>query len=98
MIGDAVPLLIRWGDFGLAGMVIGALFITIWLIGKNILIKLFELQREERREWLETFKTITTQADRRQEETNLAIRELSVVVQEMNSRQRRFDRNDDGKG
>lgn len=64
-----------WQNFGLAGMVIGALFLTIWVIGKSIILHLLDLQREERTEWKEAFTAaMEEQAD--------VIRELTKAVNE----------------
>ena len=72
-----------WTSFGLPGMVIGALFLTLWAIGKSILLKILDMQREERKEWREAVVNMTT-------ETNAVIRELTAVVQDMNGRSRKY--------
>jgi hypothetical protein len=69
-----------WQQFGLPGMVIGALFITIWIIGKGIILRLLELQQQERAEWREAF----TEA---MGEHNEVLRELSKAVGELKQTQ-----------
>ena len=70
-----------WGQFGLVGMVIGALFMTIWFIGANIIIKLFNYHQEERKEWLNAFLHANAQADERAKETNIVLRKLTNVIE-----------------
>lgn len=80
-----------WQNFGLAGMVIGALFLTLWATGKSVLIKLLEMHRDERKEWIEAFNAQAKQFDARQAESNEVIRELAAAVNEMNHRRRSSD-------
>jgi 1,2-phenylacetyl-CoA epoxidase PaaB subunit len=65
-----------WQNFGLAGMVIGALFLTIWMVGKSIILHLLNMQREERAEWRECFEK--SMADHTE-----VIRELTQVVHQI---------------
>jgi ABC-type sulfate transport system permease subunit len=69
-----------WQQFGLPGMVIGALFITIWIIGKGIILRLLELQQQERKEWKEAFTTAMG-------EHNDVLRELTKAVGELRATQ-----------
>ena len=80
-----------WQNFGLAGMVIGALFLTLWATGKSVLIKLLEMHRDERKEWIAAFNAQAKQFDARQAESNEVIRELAAAVNEMNQRRRSSD-------
>lgn len=79
-----MPDITPWANFGLPGMVIGALFLTLWAIGKSILLKILDMQREERKEWREAVVAMT-------QETNEVIRGLTSAVQDMNGRSRRHD-------
>jgi hypothetical protein len=81
-----------WQNFGLAGMVIGALFLTLWATGKSVLIKLLEMHRDERKEWIAAFNAQAKQFDARQQESNEVIRELAAAVNDMNSRWRCTER------
>lgn len=67
-----------WQNFGLSGMVIGALFLTIWFFGKNVIIRLLELQKEEREEWRATFNTAMQQHNDVIKELTEAITNLRV--------------------
>ena len=72
----------RFGDYGLAGLVILALFcVVIFLVREH---------RAERQEWLAAYRSQTTMMDNRQGETNDVIRTLSVVIGELNERHRNF--------
>jgi len=48
-----VPLALEWGQFGLGGVVIGALFWLIWTMGKRTDAQL-ERHGKERTEWRES--------------------------------------------
>jgi hypothetical protein len=80
-----------WADFGLTGLVIGALFVTLWATGRSILLRILEMQKDERREWIESFKLVTQQIDLRQQESNEVIRDLTKAVNDMNNRRRLID-------
>jgi len=69
-----------WAGFGLPGMVIGALFLTVWGMGLFIVVKILEMQKEERKEWRETVDKMTE-----------AIREMSKEFQILNNRKRSTD-------
>lgn len=65
-------------DYGLPGLVIVSLFWIIHLIIKQ--------SREERSEWLQTYKTLSKMADERQKETNSVLHNLTAVIERSISR------------
>lgn len=69
-----------WAQFGLAGLVIAALFMLICFLVKE--------HREERKEWIAAYSVQSKVMDDRQKETNGVIRELVAVVKESNIRHR----------
>jgi hypothetical protein len=69
-----------WADFGLSGLVIGALFLTLWKGYGSIVIKVLDLHQTERAGWRASFERVTTQFDARQAETNELLRELAGVL------------------
>jgi len=69
-----------WSQFGLAGLVISALFAFIWFIVKT--------HQAERSEWMSAYKDQSKMADARQAETNDVIRELTGVIRELNASRR----------
>lgn len=69
-----------WADFGLSGLVIGALFLTLWKGYGSIVLKVLELHQTERQEWRMSFERITAQFDARQAETNELLRDLTSVI------------------
>jgi len=76
--------LTNWNQFGLTGMVIGALFMTIWAIGKSVVLRLLEMHRAERTEWMDVIKEINHENDLRHKETNAIIRKLTNVIESFN--------------
>ncbi|UOA08339.1 hypothetical protein [Methylobacter sp. S3L5C] len=69
-----------WGQFGLSGLVIAALFAFIWFLVKE--------HKAERQEWIVAYREQTRLVDDRQVETNNVIRELVSVVRESNAHHR----------
>lgn len=67
-----------WSQFGLAGLVIAALFAFIWF--------LVNTHKAERAEWLESYREHGRRSDERQKETNEVIREISAVTRELMAR------------
>ena len=61
-------------QYGLPGLVIGALFCLI--------IFLVREHRAERKEWIEAYRSGMCMADERQSETNAVIRELVAAVRD----------------
>jgi hypothetical protein len=76
-----------WANYGLSGLVIGALFITIWAIGKQGLLHILDMHREERQEWREMMKNLVEKNDE-------AINKLADAVNSMNNRTRIGDKHD----
>lgn len=66
-----------WSQFGLAGMVIAALFGFVWFLVRT--------HQGERSEWMQAYKDQSRMADDRQAETNDVIRELTAVIRELNA-------------
>lgn len=56
-----------WTEFGISGMVIGALFSGLWYVMKN--------HREERKEWRED-------ANSRQDKTDKVIKDLTKAIKD----------------
>jgi hypothetical protein len=69
-----------WGQYGLSGLVIAALF--------AFLLFLIKEHRAERSEWIQAYKDQSKLMDERQSETNGVIRELASVIRESNARRR----------
>ena len=69
-----------WSEFGLAGLVIAALFAYIWFMMKS--------HQAERSEWMSAYKDQSRMADSRQAETNEVVRELTAVIRELNAGRR----------
>lgn len=67
-----------WSEFGLAGMVIFALFGFIWFLVKT--------HSSERKEWLEAYRDHGRRSDERQAETNDVIREISAVIRVLSAK------------
>lgn len=61
-----------WGQHGLAGLVIFALFLFVYYVTKEA--------RQERREWLIAYKEHSAMHDARQDQTNKIIQELTQVI------------------
>lgn len=72
-----------WNQYGLPGLVIGALFI--------FLVYVIREHKAERAEWLTAYKEMSKMSDIRQSETNLVIRELITVIHQSNNRRREYD-------
>jgi hypothetical protein len=72
-----------WGQFGLSGLVIAALFALVYFLVKE--------HKAERQEWITAYREQSRLADDRQSETNGVIRELSAVIRESNARRRAGD-------
>jgi aspartyl aminopeptidase len=72
-----------WGEFGLSGLVISALF--------AYLIFLIKEHRAERAEWIQAYRDSIRLSDDRMSETNAVMRELVSVVREQNARRRHTD-------
>jgi hypothetical protein len=75
--------IMSWGDFGLSGLVISALF--------AYLVFLIKEHRAERSEWIQAYRDSCAVSDQRQSETNAVMRELVSVVREQNARRRHDD-------
>lgn len=69
-----------WADFGLSGLVIGALFLTLWKGYGAVVIKVLDLHQIERQGWRQSFERITAQFDARQAETNELLRDLATLI------------------
>lgn len=67
-----------WGQFGLPGLVIAALFALVYFLVKE--------HKAERQEWITAYREQSRLADDRQSETNDVIRELSSIIRESNAR------------
>ena len=67
-----VPLALEWGQFGLGGVVIGALFWLIWTMGKRTDAQL-ERHGKERTEWRES-------QERRESDITTALQELTQAI------------------
>jgi hypothetical protein len=67
-----------WTQFGFPGLIIGALFYSLWILHRAM--------REERREWIQAYKEQAEKHDIRQGETNACIREMTATVQMLNER------------
>lgn len=74
-----------WANFGLAGMVIGALFITLWAVGRSILLKILEMHQAERKEWRDTFQAVCAQFDARHQESNEVARKLTEAIAKLSN-------------
>jgi hypothetical protein len=74
------------------------LFVTIWYIGNKVILRLLEMQNDERKEWIEAFRQFVEKSDSRQAETNTVIRGLTVEFQRLNERGRRYDNNNGRQG
>jgi hypothetical protein len=72
-----------WGQFGLSGLVIAALFALVYFLVKE--------HKSERQEWITAYREQSRMSDDRQSETNGVIRELSSVIRESNARHRVTD-------
>lgn len=72
-----------WADFGISGLVIGALFSALYILMKS--------QKEERSEWLTAYKEQCNRYDARQAETNAVLQTLSNVIHGSNNRFRKTD-------
>jgi hypothetical protein len=62
-----------WGEFGLGGLVIMALFICLYYLTRQA--------REERKEWLSAYISSQEMHDKRQSETNLILSDLNTIIQ-----------------
>lgn len=62
-----------FSGYGLQGVVIGALF---WVLSMHM-----KQGSQERKEWRETFVSMSKMADDRQKETNEIIRNLTGVIE-----------------
>lgn len=69
-----------WANFGLAGLVIGALFITLWKGFNDAVLKSLDMHQSERQQWRQSFERICLQFDTRQKETNELLRDLAAVM------------------
>lgn len=83
-----------WADFGLSGLVIGALIFTLWFIGKTMIENQKELlnqHRDERKEWLQAMKDFALRYDQSADKTSTAINDLHRAIDVLNNRERRFN-------
>lgn len=80
-----------WANFGLAGLVICALFLTLWKGFGTVVLKILDLHQTERKEWRESFERVCVQFDARHSESNELLRDLTKVISEANNRRRQFD-------
>jgi len=62
-----------WGEFGLGGLVIMALFVFIYYVTKQA--------RDERKEWLAAYVASQDMHDKRQLETNTILANLNTIIQ-----------------
>ena len=69
-----------WSQYGLAGLVIAALFAEIWF--------LIRVHASERKEWLTVYKDHAERSDTRQSESNAVLRDLTAVIEVSNARRR----------
>lgn len=74
------PDLSVWAGFGLPGLVIGALFLTVWGMGLFIVMRILIMQSDERKQWRETVEKMTD-----------VIREMKNEFQLLNNRRRSSD-------
>lgn len=74
-----------WEKFGLPGLVIGALLLIILALYRYVIQPMMALHREERREWLDTCKTIFDRHDQRQTQTNACLSDLAASQQAMSA-------------
>jgi len=66
-----------WSQFGLAGLVIAALFAFIWFLVKE--------HRAERQEWIVAYREQSKLQNDTQRETNNVMREVVSMVQQSNT-------------
>jgi hypothetical protein len=77
----AVPPALEWGQFGLAGLTIGALFWLVWHLGKRYDAQA-KLHRDERKEWRDD-------ANARHADMARALDGLTDAIRDGGSRRRR---------
>lgn len=63
-----------WAQFGISGLVIGALFIGVW--------QLLKLHREERQEWRSDLQKMLERSDTRTEKLGIAIESLDRSIRD----------------
>lgn len=78
-LDDSVEI---WSQFGLSGLIIGALFFSLWLFIKA-LFKILNFQKQEREEWLKTISEISVRQQESSKECNNVVRDLTGVIKEM---------------
>ncbi len=74
---------VTWSQFGLAGVVIAAMF---WL-----LMHILNMHKDERKEWHDNVARLNEEMIGCKRETNVVLRELMRVMDEANRRVRRDD-------
>jgi hypothetical protein len=72
-----------WANFGLAGLVICALFLTLWKGFGTVVMKILDLHQTERQEWRQSFERVSGQADARQAESNELLRDLTTAISDI---------------
>lgn len=83
--------LLSWSEFGLAGLTIGCLFASLFLIVKWMMQKSDkqeERHREERGEWLEANTKAMEQVHHAVDELHDGISELVTIVKERTPRRK----------
>ncbi len=72
-------IIVQFAEYGLAGLIILALFFVLWTAGKHFLKfvnKMHEDHLEERKTWSETFKQQIDSSNEQHEKLNETLREL----------------------